>query len=125
MQVLNKSGNNTKKSNLKGMLLRQIAGVNANDKTSLMFKAVKRIHSLLDSKDSEDWNIGLNNFNKLLPYCISKESYDKPLLSLVPGSGGDGDTKVYIQLNNFIDGRDDRKDEVSKLDTSKEIQGSD
>ena len=128
MQVLTKKGNGTKKSNLKGMLLRQLAGRNANDKTALMFIATERIRSLLDSSESSDWEIGLNNLNKLLPFVISKESYDKPLFGITAGNDSQGNAQVFIQLNQFVNDRDTRKQQIdnntSKLDVSKNIEAT-
>ncbi len=108
--------------NIKGVMLRQIAGKNANDTTSLMFLALDRIRTLLKSKKLEYWEIGIRELNKMLPYAVPKQGSDTPLLAINTKTGENGNTQIFIQLNQFIDDRETRKNEINEeTATFKEI----
>ena len=107
---------------MKGILLRRLAGSNQNDKTGLLVRALDKISILFDSKKPEHWEAGLNNLNKMLPYALSKESYEHPLLALNTKTGENGNAQVFIQLNQFMDDRETRKNEINEETASfKEI----
>lgn len=110
------------RQNTQGVMLREISGQNAKDSTGLMVIVLKKIRTLLASKKHSDWEIGMNHFNKLLPYALPKQSYDQPLLQIGTKSDN-GNTQVFIQLNNFMEDRQQRKAEITDFEelTSKEV----
>lgn len=101
--------------NTQGVMLRQIAGQNAKDSTGLMVIVLTKIRKLLNSKKTSEIEIGLNHFNKLLPYALPKQSYDQPLLQIGTKSDN-GNTQVFIQLNNFMEDREQRKSEITEFE---------
>ena len=102
------------KTNMKGILLRRLAGANIKDNTGLMIRALDKISMLFDSNDPDHWEVALTNLNRMLPYAIPKESYEHPLLR-IDTNNKDGNTQVFIQLNQFMDDRKARKEEINGI----------
>ncbi len=107
---------------IKSALLAELSDtkVNGRSKRGLLTRALERVNDLLNHPDPETYDKGIDKLLKLLPYCLPKIGYDKPLITNDRGNNStDGNT--FQQVNIYLENRVKSLSELKEIKEIKDI----